>query len=188
LCILCTESRDAIEAAFHALGDKASAWFAGERIPESERSLCCSVDVRYTGQGHELNIPCTWEGDVSRWIDQIHAAFTRQHAQVYGYSVAGAPMEITTFRAVAVAMTEKAPLCTHPMASTPVHAAQVDRRAVYLVEAGGWINCPIYDRDLLGPAHTLVGPAVIEQMDCTTLILPAQRVTVDAYLNLIIQG
>jgi len=46
----------------------------------------------------------------------------------------------------------------------------------------------VFDRDRLGHGHRIAGPAVIEQMDATTLLLPGQRATVDPYLNLIIEA
>ena len=49
-----------------------------------------------------------------------------------------------------------------------------------------WRTTPIYDRSLLKAGNKLQGPAVIEQMDTTTFVLPDMAVTVDAYLNLII--
>jgi N-methylhydantoinase A len=56
-----------------------------------------------------------------------------------------------------------------------------------LPEAGGFTDCPIYDRERLGNGHQVAGPAVIDQMDSTTLILPKQVATVDPYLNLVIE-
>jgi len=46
----------------------------------------------------------------------------------------------------------------------------------------------VYDRERLGPGHRLAGPAVVEQMDATTLLLPAQVAEVDAYLNLVVEA
>jgi N-methylhydantoinase A len=48
------------------------------------------------------------------------------------------------------------------------------------------VICPIYDRELLSPGHMIDGPAIIEQMDSTTVIHPKHRVQVDEYRNLII--
>jgi N-methylhydantoinase A len=46
----------------------------------------------------------------------------------------------------------------------------------------------VYDREKLGPGHRVAGPAIVEQMDATTLLLPGQAATVDPYLDLIIEG
>ena len=73
------------------------------------------------------------------------------------------------------------------MATTDVASAIVGSRDVWLAEAGKRVPCPVYDRDRLGPEHRLVGPAIVEQMDATTLVLPDQAAVVDAYLNLIVE-
>jgi N-methylhydantoinase A len=57
-----------------------------------------------------------------------------------------------------------------------------------LVEAGGFVACPVYDRERLGPGHRFAGPAIVEQMDATTVLLPGQSATVDPYLNIIVEG
>ena len=62
------------------------------------------------------------------------------------------------------------------------------KRDVWLAESGGFVSCPVYEREKLSPGHGIEGPAVIEQMDATTLVLPGQTATVDAYLNMILEG
>jgi N-methylhydantoinase A len=61
-------------------------------------------------------------------------------------------------------------------------------RDVWLPESGGFVELPVYGRDLLGPGHVIDGPAIVEQMDATTVILPGQTATVDAWLNILIEG
>src|SRR5699024_8975720 len=59
-------------------------------------------------------------------------------------------------------------------------------REVYFREYGKQINCQIYDRAKLSPKDVIMGPAIIEEYDSTTVIYPSQQVFVDQYLNLII--
>ena len=46
--------------------------------------------------------------------------------------------------------------------------------------------CRIYERDLIPLHQAIIGPAIIEEPDCTTVVCPAQQVTVDLYGNLVI--
>jgi len=62
------------------------------------------------------------------------------------------------------------------------------RRDVWLPEADGFVSCPVYDRDLLRAGNRVPGPAVIEQMDATTLVLPGMTARVEPYLNLILEA
>ena len=57
---------------------------------------------------------------------------------------------------------------------------------VYFEEAGGFVDCPVYDRARLRPENVIPGPAIVEQMDATTVILPGQRASVDPWSNLFI--
>ena len=63
-----------------------------------------------------------------------------------------------------------------------------ERRDVWMAEQDANISCPIYERDRLRPGNRFTGPAVIEQMDATTLVLPDMKVRVDPYLNLILEA
>jgi N-methylhydantoinase A len=74
-----------------------------------------------------------------------------------------------------------------PGASAHPPGALIERRDVWLPEARGLVACPVYDREKLMPGHRIAGPAIVEQMDATTLVLPDQIATVDPYLNLIIE-
>ncbi|HZV25957.1 MAG TPA: hypothetical protein VFG00_06675, partial [Acidothermaceae bacterium] len=64
--------------------------------------------------------------------------------------------------------------------------ARSGHRRTYLPEGGGWVDVPLYDRTKLAAGSELGGPAIVEQMDSTTLILPDQQVTVDDFGNLIV--
>ena len=46
---------------------------------------------------------------------------------------------------------------------------------------------PVYDRATLMPGDTIAGPAIVEQLDSTTLLFPGDRATVDPYLNLMVE-
>ncbi|MGI8428782.1 MAG: hypothetical protein ACR2OB_05630, partial [Solirubrobacteraceae bacterium] len=67
-------------------------------------------------------------------------------------------------------------------------ASIVERRDVWLPETGGWADCPIYDRDLLRPGNRIAGPAIIEQMDATTVVLPGMTARVEPYMNIILEA
>ncbi len=59
-------------------------------------------------------------------------------------------------------------------------------RAVYFPECGGFVDCPVYDRYLLGVDAVVTGPAVIEERETTVILLPGDRAAVDGHGNLII--
>jgi N-methylhydantoinase A len=67
----------------------------------------------------------------------------------------------------------------------PVAEARIGERQVYL--NGQHVATPVYARDLLQPCNVIDGPAIIEQLDTTSLLLPGQRGTVDRFLNLLVE-
>jgi N-methylhydantoinase A len=57
---------------------------------------------------------------------------------------------------------------------------------VYFAESDGYVECPIYDRYRLGPGGVLEGPAIVEEIDSTTVIHPGYQAQVDKFGNLIL--
>jgi N-methylhydantoinase A len=70
--------------------------------------------------------------------------------------------------------------------SDDASVALAEPRQVCFSAARGFESCPVYDRTRLRPGHRLSGPAIVEQFDSTTVILPGQTATVDGYRNVII--
>lgn len=188
LCQLAIDAVGDMQAAFEVLDSRADAWFDHEEVAPVDRSTEYSVDMRYVGQGHELNVKCTRGSDPAALVAGLREGFERLHQQMYGYIAPEEAIQIATFRCEAIARVDKAPLASHARSETPLADAVMTQRKVYLPEANGWVSCPIYDRDKLGPGHAIAGPAIVEQMDTTTLILPGQTATVDEFLNLILKG
>ena len=99
---------------------------------------------------------------------------------MYGYIAAEEPVQAVTFRLEAIGTVRRAETRAHPpsaTASASVTAsvsAMIGSRDVWLPEAGALVPCPVYDRERLEPGHRLAGPAIVEQMDATTLLLPGQ--------------
>jgi N-methylhydantoinase A len=172
---------------FDELERRAIAWFEREGIEPAVRTLRRTVDMRYAGQNYELPVAFPHEPPGPALLKALTAGFERAHEQLYGYIAEEEPVQAVTFRLEAVGAVRRAELTAHPPAATDVADARVGDRDVWLVEAGGFVACPVYDRERLGPGHRVTGPAVVEQMDATTLVLPGQTATVDAYANLLIE-
>jgi len=83
---------------------------------------------------------------------------------------------------------QKAELRTDPEAGQDAGAAIVRQREVWMPEAGGFVATPIYARERLRPGNRFAGPAVVEQMDATTLVPTGMTAQVDRWLNLILEA
>jgi N-methylhydantoinase A len=185
---LAPEAVPSMTETFDALESRAAAWFDGEGIAPTARTLRRTADMRYAGQNYELPVPWPAAPSPAALVKELTAGFERAHEQLYGYIAAEEPIQAVTFRLEAIGAVRRAELRPHPRATSDVNSAIVARRDVWLAEAGAFVPCPVYDREQLGPGHEFSGPAIVEQMDATTLLLPGQGGTVDPHLNLIVEG
>ncbi|TVR76243.1 MAG: hydantoinase/oxoprolinase family protein [Sphaerobacteraceae bacterium] len=180
------ESLEIINSSYSALEQEASTWFDREQLTGNERHTRRIADMRYVGQNYELPVPVP-DGEVTgETLADLRLAFHQAHEQAYGYAADDEPIQLVTFRLEAFGVVSPPELDTLA-AGENLADALTDNRHVWMPEAGGWGNVPLYDRTKLGAGMVLQGPAIVEQMDSTTVILPDQRATVDRYGNLIIE-
>jgi len=181
------ESVDEVARAFDGLAAQALEWFGHEAIAPADRHARRTADMRYAGQNYELAIPLP-EGPVTAaTIDALNAGFAKAHQQRYGFVADDEPVQLVTLRLEASGKVRKAELVAHPDAGPDASGAVTGEREVWFPEAGGWVTTPLYRRDLLKPGNRFTGPAIVEQMDTTTVVLPGMDARVDAYLNLILE-
>nr|WP_321484471.1 hydantoinase/oxoprolinase family protein [uncultured Cohaesibacter sp.] len=180
-------SLDAVEAGFEKLSSQAQDWFRTDNISESRRKEMRTVDMRYAGQNYELSVSVP-AGPISlETFKQLEEGFEAVHKQRFGFIAKGEKIQLVTLRLEAVGEVKKAELQSYPFEGAVADAAQIGERDVWLKEAGGFVNCPVYDRKLLKHGNQIAGPAIIEQMDTTSVLLPDMTAAVDAYLNLIVE-
>jgi N-methylhydantoinase A len=172
---------------FEELERRAAAWFDREGVGAGARTIRRTVDMRYAGQNYELPVAFPDGPSGPGLLKDVCAAFERAHEQLYGYVAQEEPIQAVTFRLEATGVVRRAELRAQPRATTNVADARNGERDVWLAETRRVVRCAVYDRERLGPGHTVRGPAVIEQMDATTLVLPGQNAAVDPFLNLLVE-
>jgi len=188
LLTLAAAALPGMQDAFAELAARANAWFAAEHIDADASRTVRTVDMRYAGQNYELPIPLP-EGPIGpATLEALAAGFDAAHRRMYGFVAEGEPVQLVTFRVEAAGLVPKAALPRHPQAGPDASGAIIARRDVWLPEAGGWTDCPVYSRDALRPGNRIPGPAVIEQMDATTIVLPGTVATVEPGANLILEA
>jgi N-methylhydantoinase A len=96
-------------------------------------------------------------------------------------------VQLVTFRVEATGLVRKATLKRHEPGDADAQGAVMGKRDVWLPEAAGRVPVPVYDRDKLNAGNVIHGPAIIEQMDATTVVLPGMTARVDPYLNVILE-
>lgn len=177
--------RTAIAAIYADLERQALAWLVDEGVAPPARRLRRLADLRYQHQGFELTI--AWdEPDLS--VDRLLRRFHERHRQLYTYALGDAPVEIVTLRVSAAGGVRRLTLPRLPRRRGVAARPRAGRRRVYFGGARRWVSCPIYERTTLAVGAAVAGPAVVEQVDSTTVVLPGQRAIVDPFGNLVIRA
>lgn len=182
-----SEAAPVIDAAFHDLAVRADRWFTDEHIAPAARRMTRTVDMRYAGQNYELAVTLPDGPITPASLDALATGFATAHQRMYGFLAEEEPVQLVTFRMEAAGVVPKARFQPHPAAGPDPSAAHIGTRMMFLPGAGGFAACPVYDRDRLQAGNHILGPAIIEQMDATTLVLPGMTARVEPYLNLIIE-
>lgn len=169
---------------YDAMFKEAQTDFEGLKVAQSEMMLAKSVDVRYVGQYHEveMNLP---EGEVtSEVIERLAEQFHRKHKELYTFSLPWVPVEIRNLRLIAKVRGQKIAMGRIPKGNEDPSAAQKPGRKCYF--GGDYRTTAIYDGDKLRVGNVVVGPAVIEE-PLTTLVIPqAHRCEIDEYGNYLV--
>jgi N-methylhydantoinase A len=143
-----------------------------------------AAEVRYAGQGHELGVPIPSGRLGPETLAAIGVAHAGIYAAHYGYAEpVGTPLEASNWK-LEIAGTVPPVVLSRPVAGGG--DARKGARPVYFPEAGGFVDCPVYDRYRLGPGMAVRGPAVIEERETTAVLLPGDTASVDEHGNLII--
>ncbi len=177
-----------IERVFAGLRAQAEDWFGQEHVAPEARRLTRTVDMRYAGQNYELSVTMPDGAMTAATLDWLAEGFAETHRRIYGFVAEGEPVQLVTFRIEATGLVHKAAFQRRPERGVDASAAIIGERKVWMPEAGGLVACPVYDRDRLDAGHRIAGPAIIEQMDTTTVILPDMVGRVEPYLNLILEA
>ena len=167
-----------------AQGKKA---LAREGISPDQMSFVRQVEMRYVGQSYELSVPAPRRLG-PRSMGKVAAAFHAEHQRAYGHSAPDEPVEFVTLRVAALGSISRPTLGLVREAAGGIEAAETARRRVCFTGSEGYADTPIYDRYLLGPGASIQGPAVVEEMDSTTVLHPGWHARVDRFGNLLISA
>jgi len=167
-----------------ALGKQAEAWLAAEGVPARAREVGYEIDMRYLRQGFELPIRVTLD-EVRTRLSQVAARFTEEHERLYGFKL-DTEIEVVNLRAVAVGREDRIRLSKQAKRGLDVRDAIVDAEHKAYFD-GEFVTTPIYDRALLDVGHRFTGPAIVTQMDTTTLILPGHAAEIDEFHNVVLR-
>lgn len=155
-----------------------------EGVPRDEQEVEYQIDLRYRGQAMRLTIGTTHEEFTRIGLDGIRARFDEMHTQLFTF-VLDSPHELVSLRAVVSGAPLQIQAQVLAKGSADASLALIANESVYA--DGKTHQAGIYDRTRLLSGNHIVGPAVIAQMDTTTLILPGHTGVVDDFGNILIR-
>ena len=157
-----------------------------EGLGDESITFVRQVEMRYAGQSHELAVDFPAGEATADTLAGLREHFHTEHDRSYGHGYPGEPTELVNFRLSALGNIRKPKLREVAGQSGPASGARKSTRQVYFDAAGGFVETPVYDRARLAAGHRFDGPAIVEEMDSTTLVLPNCTVEVDRFGNLLI--
>ena len=185
LLIASSDNIKALNAGYAELRERGAQWLAGEAEKGTRATFAWLMDMRYLGQNYELSLGVK-DGKLDpKLLAKLIRDYHQQHRAIYGYDMQSQPIEVVNLRLV-VTVGRRAPTHEkHRAARSTVKDAVAEKRKVWFPETG-YVATPVYDRDKLPVSTRITGPAIIEQMDTTTVVPPRAKVRGDrfGYLHL----
>jgi N-methylhydantoinase A len=175
-----------VDTVYRELEDKGRSAFSGEKIDAAKLNLARMVDARYAGQNHELTVDVPAGPFNAQALAGTKANFHAAHREMFGYDSPEKPIELVTFRLRARMQVARGDFAGAQTVVRHGALTPAATRQVYFDDPAGFVACPVYDRVTLRPGDAFRGPAIVEQMDCTTVVPTDFGVRVDDAGNLLL--
>jgi N-methylhydantoinase A len=179
---------EALKARFEELEAQASEQLKEDEIPEDKQLVQRVADCRYLGQGYELRVDCP-SGEIDdAWIEKVTADFHDAHEREYSRRFDDSDIEIPNIRVRGIGMMPD--LETPPIeagGSSPEEGLRHEADAWFLVD-GELASLPTryYDRSVLKAGNRIEGPAIINQLDSTTVVPPGFTAEIERFGSIVI--
>ncbi len=177
----------ALKGLFEGLHAKGIAEAKSEGTPADAVQFSNFLELRYVGQGYELPVSCPHGELTPAERADIATRFHQLHEKLYGHSAPQTPIEVVNCRVDSVAPMPKLRLAERASNPRPVSEVPVKGSRRVYAEGRGYLDTPVYERPQLVTGDRIPGPAIIEQLDTTTVVLPSQTVEIDSRGNIVLR-
>ena len=165
------------------LKDKASQSLMKDGVSDSNLEVTYQADVRYAGQAFQITVEFDEKEYETKGIQLITDAFDDEHYQLFTFKLSDGH-EILMIRAIVKVAQAEINSSANPSSGSSLEEAIIQDSRFY--HESQWHDAKIYDRNKLHAKHLIPGPAIVSEMDSTTVILPMHEAAVDEVGNLII--
>ena len=176
-------STDKFLADLHDLKDKASESLIKDGVSDSNLEITYQADVRYAGQAFQITVEFDENEYKKKGIQLITEAFDDEHFQLFTFKLDDGH-EILMIRAIVKAKQTNLKSVSLSDKKAKLEDSIIQDSKYY--HDGAWHDIKIYDRSKLMEGMKIPGPAIVSEMDSTTVILPNHNAVVDKVGNLII--
>ncbi|GAB2932434.1 hydantoinase/oxoprolinase family protein [Rhodococcus aerolatus] len=156
---------------------------AAQGVPAEEQVVRLEVDVRFFGQGFDIPVPVdpAWLDDPGTALEKVAAAFDADHERLFSFLVP-ADHELVNARATVSGPRPHVQPTTLPDGD----GSPAPERTAPVYVDGAFVDAGVFDRAALRAGDVVTGPAVITEMDSTTLVLPGHQALTHASGSLLI--
>jgi N-methylhydantoinase A len=175
---------EAVNDMFERLAAQAREELRSDGFARHDIRIERALDMRYAGQGYEIAVACPAEPLRAADLNELRIAFDHQHGSMFGHMAPEEPVEIVSYRVRGIGLVP--PVELPKFARTGAALADARRGTQRARFDGAEFDCPIYQREQLDVGSSIAGPAILAQLDCTTVIRPGQFGRVDEWKNLIV--
>ncbi|MDG1312117.1 MAG: hydantoinase/oxoprolinase family protein [Porticoccaceae bacterium] len=172
-----------LTADLHELQVRAGEALLKDNIPASVHEITYQADLRYAGQAFQITIDFTEAELEKKGVALLTDQFDAEHEQLFTFKLDDGH-EILMIRAVAKARAKS--IAERQIGETGMTLEQCKIIASRFYYEGNWYDANIYDRNKLNTGLKVPGPAIVGEMDSTTVVLPGFVAEVDAVGNLLI--
>ena len=177
-------SHEDVQTILEELAEQASKSLDEDGIPRADQSVLFEIDVRYAGQVLHLTVTVALEDLRRDGLSGVEQAFDELHKRLYTFAL-DMDREIINLRAIVQGKETAFRAARIAAGASDPSAAYVRAQTIYV--DGGHRDVPVYDRAKLAAGNVLEGPAIVMQLDSTTVVLPDHEGEIDAIGNILIR-
>jgi N-methylhydantoinase A len=174
---------DRIAAVFAAQVAAGEALLARENVAVERVVTLHRADMQFQGQSHILPVAIA-SAAVS--VAELRAAFAAAYWQRFGVALDEIRPVLVNLHTAVIGKRRPVSLRAVAAAQPKASLAEAQRTTRPVWFDGGWTETPVYVRESLPTVARFTGPAIVEQLDCTTVIEPGNTVVLDAIGNLVV--
>ncbi|MEM7442638.1 MAG: hydantoinase/oxoprolinase family protein [Pseudomonadota bacterium] len=179
-----TLAPDDLDAKFADLVDEATEAFAGTGLTSDDLSVTRALDMRYRGQGYDIEVALPQSLDGKALIEKLPSLFAADYENVFAKSFPERATEIVAWKVTVTGPRPSIDTDFSLDAGTGLPSLKGERMA-FFPEVNDFQNTPVYDRQALRPGDSFAGPALVEERESTCVIGVGDKVEIDIHGNLV---